>query len=163
MSKNKILASLDKAARISSQLRKKNKSITLAGGVFDLFHYGHLKFLKAAKKQGDILIVALESDKNVKRRKGAHRPIHSEKIRAEILAELACVDFVLILPEMKTYKDYFNLVAKIKPDVIAVTENDPQMENKRRQAEAAGAKTAVVAPQIPTPSTTKLAKILKVE
>ena len=138
-------------------------NIVLVGGVFDLLHYGHLKFLQAAKKKGDALIVALECDKNVRKRKGKNRPIHSEKIRAEILAELECVDYVLILPEMRTDKDYFKLVQKLKPAVIAVTENDPQLENKRRQAKLVNGKLAVVTPQIPTPSTTQLAKILEVE
>jgi rfaE bifunctional protein nucleotidyltransferase chain/domain len=160
--RNKILEDIDRAVKICGKLRKKNKSIVLVGGVFDLLHYGHLKFLQAAKKEGDILIVALESDKNVRTKKGRNRPIHREQIRAEILAELECVDYVLILPEMRT-PDYFKLVEKLRPDIIAVTENDPQIENKRKQAKSVGGKLAVVTPCLPTPSTTQLARILRVE
>lgn len=59
-----------------------NKKLVLAGGVFDLLHYGHIKFLKEAKKYGDILIVALESDTTVQRLKGKSRPIFNQQIRA---------------------------------------------------------------------------------
>lgn len=159
---NKIL-DLKQAQKICSQLHNKNQTITLAGGVFDILHYGHLKFLKAAKKQGDLLIVALECDQNVKRQKGKQRPINPENIRAEILAALEVVDYVLILPQMRTDQDYFKLVQKLKPDVVAVTESDPQIENKRKQAESVGGKLVVVTPKLPVSSTTQLAKILKVE
>src|SRR3989344_9513690 len=120
---------LDQITQIPS-----NRKLVLAGGVFDLLHYGHIKFLKEAKNCGDILIIALESDANVQRRKGKDRPIHNQQIRAEILSELICVDYVILLNEMNSDKDYFDLVKAIKPDVIAVTKNDPQLDNKRKQA-----------------------------
>lgn len=146
-----------------------NKKVVLVGGVFDLLHYGHIKFLKEAKNCGDIskivylLIVALESDKNVRRSKGKDRPIHNQQIRAEILSELTCVDYIILLPEMKTDQEYFDLVKTVKPDVIAVTSNDPQLENKRRQIDSVKGKLKIVIDKINTPSTSKLAKILKVE
>src|SRR3989344_2956512 len=140
-----------------------NKKLVLAGGVFGLLHYGHIKFLKEAKKYGDILIVALESDTTVQRRKGKSRPIFNQQIRAEILSELICVDYVILLNEMNSDKDYFDLVKAIKPDVIAVTKNDPQLDNKRKQAAGIGGELKIVTDKINTPSTSKLAQILKVE
>lgn len=128
----------------------------LVGGCFDLIHYGHIVFLKEAKKQGDYLIVALESDENVKRHKGENRPIHTQKERAEMLKSLRMVDEVLELPTMKGDKDYFDLVKKIKPAVVAVTENDPQIENKKKQIELIGGKLVVVTPRLEPHSTSRL-------
>lgn len=145
-----------------SLIDQNNKRV-LIGGVFDLLHYGHIKFLKEAKNCGDILIVALESDKNVRRSKGKERPIHNQQIRAEILSELTCVDYIILLSEMKTDQEYFDLVKTINPDVIAITSNDPQLENKRKQAECIGGELKIVTDRINTPSTSKLAQILKVE
>lgn len=156
------IANLKQAIRICNKLRKEGKKTVLVGGVFDILHYGHLKFLQAAKKEGDVLIVALESDINVRRRKGEKRPLHSEQARAEMLAAVEYVDYVIVLPEMHT-KDYYKMVEQLKPDVIAVTENDPQIANKRQQAESVGGKLKAVTPRLPTPSTTQLAKILEVE
>ncbi|MCR4263595.1 MAG: adenylyltransferase/cytidyltransferase family protein, partial [Candidatus Roizmanbacteria bacterium] len=79
----------------------------LVGGCFDLIHYGHITFLSEARKQGDYLIVALESDENVKKYKGPNRPIHKQAERAEMLRSLRMVDEVVELPEMKEDYDYF--------------------------------------------------------
>ena len=132
----------------------------LVGGCFDLIHYGHIKFLTEAKKQGDLLIVALESDDNVKKYKGTNRPIHKQSERAEMLKSLKMVDEVLSLPPMNSDQEYFNLVKKIKPNIIAITKNDRQTENKKKQAELVGAKLVVVTPRIEPYSTTDLIKKL---
>lgn len=141
---------------------KKQKRVVLVGGCFDLIHYGHISFLQEAKKHGDHLIVALESDENVRRRKGDLRPIHSQEQRAKMLRALVFIDEVLILPHMQTDKDYFDLVRRIKPEVIAVTQGDPYIEKKQRQAKEIGA-IVVVIPKIATPSTSQLAKLLGLE
>lgn len=132
----------------------------LVGGCFDLIHYGHIKFLTEAKKHGNYLIVALESDENVNRYKGTNRPIHTQRERSEMLNSLKMVDEVIELKPLKTDKDYFDLVKKIKPDIIAITENDPQMENKRKQADEIGANLLVVTPRIEPHSTTNLVEKL---
>ena len=128
----------------------------LVGGCFDLIHYGHIVFLKEAKKQGDYLIVALESDENVKKYKGPNRPIHKQAERAEMLRSFRMVDEVVELPEMKEDYDYFKLVEKIRPDVIAITKDDPQTENKKRQAALINAQVIEVSPLIRPYSTTLL-------
>ena len=128
----------------------------LTGGCFDLIHYGHIVFLKEAKKQGDYLIVALESDDNVRRYKGKNRPIHKQRERAEMLRSLRMVDEVIELPPMNTDQKYFDFVKKIKPDVIAITKGDPQTENKKRQAELIGAEVKVVVPRLEPHSTSRL-------
>lgn len=133
----------------------------LVGGCFDLIHYGHIVFLKEAKKQGDYLVVALESDENVKRYKGENRPIHTQKERAEMLRSIRLVDEVIELPPMNGDKEYFDFVKKIKPDVIAITQNDPQTENKKKQTEEIGAKLVVVTPRLEPHSTSRLIKLLE--
>lgn len=137
------------------------KSVVLVGGCFDILHFGHIKFLKRAKKKGDVLIVALESDENVKKLKGRRRPIHPQKMRAEVLASLEFVDFVICLPLMKSKRDYLELVKKVKPNIIAVTGGDPKLKNKRRQARMVGAKIKIVTNRLKTPSTREIVKLLK--
>ncbi len=138
------------------------KRVILVGGCFDLIHYGHIAFLKRAKEHGDYIIVALESDENVRRMKGENRPIHNQQQRKEMLEALTCVDEVIALPPMNTHQEYFDLVARVHPQVIAITEGDPVENNKRDQATKIGAQLVVI-PKIPTPSTSQLAKLLGLE
>lgn len=136
--------------------------IVLVGGCFDLLHYGHIQFLKTARSLGDKLVVALESDENVRRMKGDTRPVHTQKQRKAMLESLTFVDEVVALPVMTMDKEYAQLVQKINPAVIAVTEGDKIIEKKREHANVIGA-TVVIIPKIHTPSTSQLAKLLELE
>lgn len=156
---NKII-SLKKAKQLSRTLRLEDKKIVLVGGCFDILHLGHLKFLEAAKREGSVLIVALESDENVRRLKGRDRPVNPQKDRASLLAGLEVVDYILLLPEMEAHEDYFNLVKYLKPDVIAVTAGDPNLAQKRKQTKMVGGKFKIVISRLKTVSTSRLVKIL---
>lgn len=134
----------------------------LVGGCFDLLHYGHIRFLEEAKKLGNWLVVALESDENVRRMKGEGRPIHNQQQRKAMLEALSCVNEVIALPPMNNHQDYYDLVTRVRPQVIAITEGDPLETNKREQAAKAAAQLVVI-PKIPTPSTSQLAKLLGLE
>lgn len=134
----------------------------LVGGCFDLLHYGHVRFLEEAKKLGDWLVVALESDENVRRMKGDGRPIHSQEQRKTMLEALSCVDEIISLPTMNNHQEYYDLVTKVHPQIIAITEGDPLEKNKREQAVKTSAELIVI-PKIPTPSTSQLAKLLGLE
>ncbi len=134
----------------------------LVGGCFDLLHYGHIRFLEEAKKLGDTLIVALESDENVRKMKGEGRPIHNQQQRKEMLQALSCVDEIISLPSMKSHQEYFDLVTRVHPQIIAITEGDPLENNKREQSVKASAELIVI-PKVPTPSTSQLAKLLGLE
>jgi len=158
----KIL-NLSESEKIAKKLRAKGEKIVLTGGCFDLLHIGHLHFLEKAKMAGDVLIIALESDINVKKLKGVHRPINSQLERARLLTALSLVDYVVLLPKMSSYKDYEKLVQSLCPDAIAITTNDPQIQNKKRQAKLVGAKVKVVAPLLKNKSTSKIAQILASE
>lgn len=138
------------------------KKIILVGGCFDLLHFGHISFLKQSKALGEYLVVALESDENVRRMKGDARPIHTQTQRKEMLEALSFVDEVIALPPMHGDRDYYELVRKIKPTVIAVTQGDAAKVKKIEQAKEVGAKLVVI-PKIHTPSTSQLVKLLGLE
>ncbi len=135
----------------------KEKKTVLVGGCFDILHFGHTEFLKRAKKEGDFLIVALESD-NFIRKKKKREPIHNQEQRSQILAGLEFVDLVIKIPLLKNDEDYYKLTRSIKPSLIAVTENDPKFENKKKQIEKVGGQIKVVCPKIKGFSTTKITK-----
>jgi len=99
---------------VLSKLRKNVKKIAFTNGCFDLFHRGHLHLLKEAKKFGDILIVGINSDRSTRRLKGKERPFISQSDRARIIAELDCVDHVVIFDEDTPLE----LIKEIKPDVL---------------------------------------------
>ncbi len=136
----------------------KNKKTVLVGGCFDLIHYGHLKFLEKARKQGDFLVVALESDEFIKIHK-RKLPVHNQSERAEILSNLIMVDLIVCLPFLKTNKEYLGLVKKISPSVIAVTVGDKQIENKKKQIEKIGGRLVTVIPLLKRFSTRRIVNI----
>lgn len=97
-----------------ARLKAQGKKIVFTNGCFDLLHYGHVKYLEDAKKKGDILVVAVNSDASVKRIKGDRRPIVSEKDRMRLLAALESVNYVVLFKEDTP----FEIINLLKPDVI---------------------------------------------
>ncbi len=93
------VVSQQEIAKIAEELKKAGKKIVTTNGVFDIFHVGHAHSLKSAKEHGDILIVGLNSDSSVKKYKDDKRPIINQNERAALLAELSCVDYVVIFNE----------------------------------------------------------------
>lgn len=95
------------------KLKQEGKTVVTTNGCFDILHVGHVRYLEKAKSFGDILIVALNSDKSVKSIKGESRPINNELDRAEILSGLKSVDYVVLFDEDSP----IDLLLQIKPDV----------------------------------------------
>ena len=95
-------------------LKAAGKRIVFTNGCFDILHVGHVRYLKDAKKEGDVLVVGLNSDRSVRRIKGPKRPIVTEKERAEVLASLECIDFVTLFDE----PDPFVTIEKLMPHVL---------------------------------------------
>jgi rfaE bifunctional protein nucleotidyltransferase chain/domain len=89
----------DELAGLAASLHAQGKTIVTCNGSFDLFHYGHLVFLKEASEQGDVLIVGTNSDSSVKQYKNPNRPMVPQEQRAAILAALEMVDYVHIFDE----------------------------------------------------------------
>lgn len=131
----------------------RHKKVVLVGGCFDVLHPGHVIFLEKAKGVGDILVVLLESDEKVKKLKGQRRPIHNQKERAIVLSALSCVDYIVLLPVMAGSNQYDQLIVKIKPDVIAVTQGYHNTNHHQRAADLVNAKLKIVTKMIGNHST----------
>lgn len=100
---------------ILDQARAQRKRIVFTNGCFDLMHVGHTRYLQAAKQLGDLLVVGINSDASVRSlNKAPDRPIVNETQRAEVLAALGCVDYVVIFAE----PDPLNLITALQPDVL---------------------------------------------
>lgn len=109
--------------------------IVLATGCFDILHQAHKEFLKSAKKQGDLLIAGLESDKRVRELKGPGRPINKWEERAKNLSLIQTVDYIFLLPiNINETKAEIELLLQIKPNIFAVSENTPFLEAKKKLA-----------------------------
>ena len=128
------------------------------GGCFDILHLGHIHFLREAKKLGDYLIVALESDMRIRKLKGISRPIHTQEQRRQILESLKFVDEVVILKDEMADKDYKQMVIDIAPHIIAVAEGS----KTKTHARLVNAKVVEI-PKVIVPSTTQIAKLLGIE
>ena len=95
-------------------LRRQGKRIVFTNGCFDLIHPGHVRYLRAAKRLGDVLVVGLNSDRSVRRLKGPERPLVPERARCEVMAALEMVDLVALFPQDTP----FELIACVQPDVL---------------------------------------------
>lgn len=96
-----------------NRLRAEGRRIVFTNGCFDILHAGHVRYLNAAKRLGDVLIVGLNSDSSVRMLKGPERPINPQEDRAEVLSALRAVDRVVIFDERTAEA----LVAEVKPDI----------------------------------------------
>jgi rfaE bifunctional protein nucleotidyltransferase chain/domain len=135
------LVSLEEAREIADRYRAEGKRLVLANGCFDLLHVGHIRYLEGAKRLGDGLMVALNSDASVSRLKGAGRPLMNQAERAEIVAALGCVDYVAIFEEDTVDR----LVSRIRPDVHAKgTDYTPETVPERESVLASGGSVAIV-------------------
>ena len=110
---SKILK-LQDLIKIVHDLRKSGKKIVFTNGCFDILHVGHVRYLAAARSQGDVLVVGLNSDASVRSIKPENRPIVNQNQRAEVLAGLEYVDYITIFNE----PDPLKIIKELKPDVL---------------------------------------------
>jgi glycerol-3-phosphate cytidylyltransferase len=96
---NSKILTLDQLAAESGRLRSESQRVVATNGCFDILHVGHVRYLTAARKLGDVLVVGLNGDDSVRQLKGEGRPVNREQDRAEVLAALESVDYVTIFPE----------------------------------------------------------------
>jgi rfaE bifunctional protein nucleotidyltransferase chain/domain len=124
------------------RLQTEGRRVVFTNGCFDLLHPGHIRYLEQARALGDCLIVALNSDASVRKLKGDGRPILKEAERAEVMAALACVDYVTIFEE-ETPRE---LIAELLPDVL-VKGGDWTIDTivGREEVESAGGKVLSLA------------------
>ena len=155
MVNQKIYHRSELASRLQ-QAKTGGNIVVTTNGCFDVLHLGHLRYLQAARQLGDLLVVAVNSDSSVQVLKGENRPLVPEAERAEMLAGLECVDYVVIFPELTP----IDLLSELKPSVH-VKGGDYKLEQliEREVVEANGGKV-VVGLNVPGKSTTNLIEVI---
>jgi D-glycero-beta-D-manno-heptose 1-phosphate adenylyltransferase len=98
---NKKILTIEELAQRAVQLRSEGRRVVATNGCFDILHVGHVRYLAAARKLGDLLVVGVNGDDSVRQLKGEGRPVNREQDRAEVLAALESVDYVTIFPEKR--------------------------------------------------------------
>ena len=122
-------------------LKQDGRTVAFANGCFDLLHVGHVRYLEAAAQEADALIVAINDDASVRTLKGEGRPILPDADRAELVAALRCVDFVVIFPEPTVGP----LLKALHPDVHCKgTDYTVETVPEREIVKAYGGRTAIV-------------------
>jgi D-beta-D-heptose 7-phosphate kinase/D-beta-D-heptose 1-phosphate adenosyltransferase len=139
----------DELQKTLQGLKERGKKVVFTNGCFDILHIGHVRYLEEARKLGDVLVVALNSDRSVRSIKGPSRPLTPEAERAEVLSALACVDYVVIFDE----PDPLKLISSLVPHIL-VKGGDWTLESiiGREVVERAGGRVVII-PQIQGVST----------
>ena len=155
--RSKILTK-EAMAEARVRLKENQQCVVFTNGCFDILHRGHVAYLNFAREQGDVLVLGMNSDASVRRNKGKDRPIHCEQDRAEVLAALECVDYVVLFDEDEPVL----LIEALLPDVLVKGEDWAHYVSGREAVEAAGGKV-VLAKMVEGRSTTgTIEKILNV-
>ncbi len=141
MDTSKKILGRDGLKRALEPHRKAGEKIVLANGCFYLLHAGHIRYLTGARAEGDILVVAINSDSSTQQLKGPGRPILPERGRAALVAALACVDFVVIFAEPTVE----SLLNELRPNVHAKgTDYTPETVPERDMSARLGIRVAIV-------------------
>ena len=118
------IVSLDDLLKKVDNHRKNGEKIVFTNGCFDILHVGQVRYLAAARKKGDILVVGLNSDSSTRKIKGEQRPIVQQDQRAEILASLCCVDYITIFNDLNP----LSLIQSLRPEVLVKGDDWPEKE-----------------------------------
>jgi rfaE bifunctional protein nucleotidyltransferase chain/domain len=146
------VVSLEEARVLRRRARVEGKRVVLTNGCFDLLHVGHIRYLREASQQGDLLFVGLNDDRSTRRVKGSGRPYVSQEDRAEILAAIRCVDYVILFGETTAE----NLVRSLEPDVYVKGGDYRLHDLPEATAVAECGGTVFLTPIVPERSTTGL-------
>ncbi|MFW6139853.1 MAG: D-glycero-beta-D-manno-heptose 1-phosphate adenylyltransferase [Acidobacteriota bacterium] len=149
---NEKVKTAEELVKVRKELQKSGKKMVMTNGCFDVLHGGHIHLFREAKKHGDILVVALNDDRSIRKLKGSMRPIFNLKERIEILEAVEYIDYLIYFKE-ETPK---RLIAFILPDVLVKGGDwDKDEIVGRKEVESAGGK-AVVVPYLSGYSTTEI-------
>lgn len=155
---NKIL-SYRQASVVGRQLKTQGKKLVMVSGCFDLLHLGHMEFLSDAKALGDALLVSLGSDRTIKVLKGEKRPMMNENYRAQMLASLEAVDYVVIAKEEEVQLpsgiDFGELARQVLPSIFAINKGNRSIEDKKHLMEEIGGRLVEIEGK-PVTSTTEI-------
>jgi D-beta-D-heptose 7-phosphate kinase/D-beta-D-heptose 1-phosphate adenosyltransferase len=149
--------STDEMLKERERLRAAGARLVFTNGVFDLLHVGHVRYLAEARALGEALVVAINSDRTVRELKGPGRPVFDQEERAEILAALRSVDYVVVFDDISPR----SLIRKLLPDVL-VKGGDYRIDeiHGREEVEEAGGKV-ISLPFVPGASTTSVLQKMK--
>jgi len=154
------VANLDTLVERLAPERAQGKTLVLTNGAFDLLHVGHVRYLAAAAKLADILVVAVNSDDSVEKLKGSGRPVFPLSERMEIVATLGVVDYVISFGE----QDARQVIQKLKPDVHAKgTDYTAQTVPERDEVLQYGGRVAVCGDPKDHSTTSLLARLRRIE
>ena len=148
------VVNLDDLLKKVADHRKNGEKIVFTNGCFDILHVGHVRYLAAARNEGDILVVGLNSDRSTRKIKGEQRPIVQQGQRAEILASLCCVDYITIFNEQNPLV----LIRSIRPDILVKGDDWPEKEIVGGDIVKADGGEVVRVPVVPNISTTSILK-----
>jgi D-glycero-beta-D-manno-heptose 1-phosphate adenylyltransferase len=125
----RLVGSLEQLSQIAEHLKGIGLRVVLTSGSFDLIHLGHVKYLAKAKELGDVLVVGVDSDAKIRRRKGEDRPMVPEGERLEMLAHQRPVDLIYL----KTDDDpHWALIKAVRPDVLVLTADHSYSDDEQR-------------------------------
>jgi len=133
-------------------IRQAGKRIVFTNGCFDILHIGHVRYLQSAKAEGDILVIGLNSDRSVHIIKGEKRPVIGEQQRAEVLASVGFVDYIILFDE----PDPHTLIAAIAPDVLVKGADWAEEQIVGANVVKAGGGRVVRVPVVPDVSTSQI-------
>ena len=135
------VVSREALAAVAADARRRGQTLALANGCFDLLHVGHIRYLEGAAQEADLLVVAVNDDASVRRLKGEGRPILPASDRAELVAALRCVDYVVVFPEPTVGP----LLERLRPEVHCKgTDYTVDSVPERDIVSAYGGRTAIV-------------------
>lgn len=151
----KIILEAKQISPLVKKLKKQGKKVVLTQGSFDMVHIGHGRYCMEAKTYGDVLIVGVDSDKKVRKRKGENRPIVPEDERLEMMTYLSAVDYV-VRKELGVPK--YNLIKLVQPDVLIATDETYNQEQIDYLETICG-EVVVLKPMATTSTSAKLRRV----
>lgn len=151
--KDRYISDPKKLASLVQHWRELGLRIVLTSGTYDLFHVGHAQYLEQAKRQGDLLIVGVDSDAKVKERKGPHRPVVSQQERIHILSHLRHVDAITLkAPGEKPNA----LIKLVRPDVLVLSKSTKHKKEHIEEKKKYCGKIVLLPPQAETSTSAKV-------
>jgi len=155
-SRIKEIVGIEQFLIILEKLKKESENIVLTSGTFDLLHIGHAQYLQKAKDLGDVLVVGLDSDLKVKKRKGPERPIVPEEERASLLSFVRPVDFIVI---KDVDDDSMELMKIVNPDVLVISETTGHDGDRIGRMSQYCGQITILEPQSTTSTTAKVRRL----
>ena len=153
----RIFRDYDQLTEKIDSCRKLGLNIVLTSGTFDLSHVGHYRYLEKAKERGDVLVVGVDSDEKVRKKKGPHRPMVNEEERMEVLCHCRHVDILFL---KRSEDPQWGLIRTVRPDVLIVSKREYQKKYDLANLQECCGEIMFLESQATTSTTAKIRRIL---